>query len=387
MTVLFVTSLSVITISFALLICYLLSTITHSSYIKRTDRLSEYPKVVILKPVMGIDDNLETNIESFYLSDYPNFEIVFGIETEDDPCFGILKKVKAKYPGRKTKIIETGKDKELNPKIDTLLKLVTYYNSDCDLYWVADSSTRINRDTLHQLVEEYVNNDSKIVFSPILGTGCSSGGSIMRNSYLNTFVSGNIILAWNLFKEPIIVGKSMLIEKNTLNKLGGFNRFKEYLAEDYMMGEIYRNNKIKIATNFSWVKDYNCTGSVKDFFARTLRWAKMRFHINKVFYSLEILVNPLGMALVFSLMTGKNGIFLLLSSIFLKVILEYLTLFWLDREEPKKMKVILLYPFYVVLKDILLLFIYFIPLYDKTVAWRDKMFIIGYKSRIKLRLQ
>jgi ceramide glucosyltransferase len=374
-----------VVLSLILFFVFVIVTIVFYKIENRTIELSRTPKVTILKPVMGLDDELETNIESFYLSDYPDFEVIFGVETINDPCVKILEQFKNKYPLINTHIIETGREKEMNPKIETLAKLTSAASGE--IYWVADSSTRVHKNTLLQLINEYLTNNSKIVFSPILGTGTSSGGSIMRNSYLNTFVSGSIVTAWKLFKEPIIVGKSMLIEKNALNKLGGFIRFKRFLAEDYMMGEVYRSNNVSISTNCSWVMDYNGTSTIMNFFSKTTRWAKLRYHINKPFYMLEIFTNPIGLSILSFGFLIKEGSLLILFVVLFKILLEYLSLFFLNSSDSKKLKVLLIYPFCIILKDLLLLIIYFIPLYDSTVAWRRKIFVIGSKSKIEERVQ
>ena len=51
---------------------------------------NRFPFVSILKPVLGVDNALAENIESFYRSAYPNFEIVFCVEAYDDPCLKAL---------------------------------------------------------------------------------------------------------------------------------------------------------------------------------------------------------------------------------------------------------------------------------------------------------
>ncbi|MGB4298426.1 MAG: hypothetical protein WBK32_02225 [Candidatus Saccharicenans sp.] len=44
----------------------------------------DYPLVSLLKPVKGIDDGLEANLESFYQLDYPLYEILFAVDDWQD---------------------------------------------------------------------------------------------------------------------------------------------------------------------------------------------------------------------------------------------------------------------------------------------------------------
>jgi ceramide glucosyltransferase len=345
------------------------------------DEKVKLPKVSILKPVKNIDDEMEENIKSFYELNYPDFEIIFGMDSTEDECITLLEKIQKEYSNITTRMIETGIKKDSNPKIDALSKMAKLATGQ--LYWVSDSNTRAEKFTLKRLVYEYISNNSKIVFSTIKGTGAESIGSIIENAHLNFFVSGSIILAWIYARQQIIVGKSMLIEKEALDKLGGFLYFKEYLAEDFIMGEVYTKMEFPISTNFVWITNINKKNSIKSFISRHTRWAKMRFHIKRLYYLSEILLNPIAIS-IFSLMfTGKKGIIILFTTISFKIFLEYVNFLNINTEDRKKFKNIFLFPISILLKDILLFFVYISPFFSSEVDWRGRKIKIGKMSRIE----
>src|SRR5215472_12771999 len=49
-----------------------------------------FPPVTLLKPVYGLEPNLENNLRSFFSQDYPVFELVFGARDLTDPALGIV---------------------------------------------------------------------------------------------------------------------------------------------------------------------------------------------------------------------------------------------------------------------------------------------------------
>lgn len=343
-----------------------------------------FPRVSILKPMRKIDDDIENNLESYFLLDYPKFEILFGVDSLDDSVVKIITALQKKYPRVRTKILVTGHSNQGNPKVHKLALLSK--RAKGKLYWVSDSNTRVEQDTLKRLVFEYIQNGSKIIFSPIRATGSWSMGSIIENTYINHFVSGNVITAWKLFKKQIIVGKSMLIESETLNCFGGFSYFLKYLAEDYMMGKTYTRSKIPISSNFIWVTHINQTTTIKDFFIRMERWAKLRFHLKPQFYILEVFLNPMILALIISIfLGGYKGIIVLYVSLLLKFLLESINFLVLNKED-RRIRVISMLPFCIFLKDILLFFIYFTPFFSRTVNWRGGKIKIGKHTLIHSHL-
>ncbi|MBN1823375.1 MAG: glycosyltransferase [Endomicrobiales bacterium] len=372
---------AILLLSFLLNLIYLVATFL--TRIARSEALKkplEYPKVSILKPMKGLDDGLEANLESFFTLDYPDYEIVFGLDTVKDVCCETIKKVSSRHPGVSIKILETGRDITINPKIDKLARISSGLESG--LYWVSDANTRVEKSTLKELVAEHVNKGSKIVFSPLKGSGGGSLGSMMSNSYLNCFVSGNIIASWFLLKTPIIVGKSMLIEKNALDGFGGFLGFKRHLAEDYIMGEVYKKRGIMLSTNYVWITNFTSSLSVKEFYCRMVRWAKMRFTNGPFFYCLEIAANPIAVALAGVAVAPAGFLRYFVFSVVFKIAVEYLNLVIVNPEDARKPKVLALCPVQTVLKDLMLLVVYFLPFFDRSVTWHGLTKKIGYKSTI-----
>lgn len=340
----------------------------------------EFPLVSVLKPVKNLDDDIENNFASFYEQDYPSHELLFGVDSKSDPIVPIIKRLKRKYPRIPCKIVVTGHSERENPKIHKL-SILERKARGC-LYWVTDSNIRIEKDTLRKLVGEYISRNSKIVFSPIRATGARSLGSMIENAYINHFLSGNVISAWFIMKEQIIVGKSMLIEKKTLDRFGGFAYFKDYLAEDYMMGEAYTKSKFPISTNFTWVTNVNCSTTISGFFLRMMRWAKLRYNLKRPIYLTEVLVNPVMLSVLCVPLGGVQWLPVVVLIFIMKVVLEYLNLFFVNPQDRKKARLLLLYPTVILLKDLLLFIVYFTPFFSQTVKWRGGEIRIGKKTVI-----
>jgi len=379
-TVIFVCLLG---LSFCILALYsVFAVLFHRGKKESRPGTEDVPLVSILKPLRNSDDDMERNFESFFQLDYPLYEILFAVDSPEDPCAPIINRLRLKYPHIPVQIVFTGHSLSHNPKIHKLAQLEHLSNGR--LFWVTDSNIRVEADTLDKLVQTYLREGAKIIFSPIRGTSSRSLGSFMENAGLNFFTSGSIISAWALFRQPIVVGKSILIERRSLSRFGGFAYFKNYLAEDFLLGDAFVKSGFSVASDYTWVTNINQTTTLKGFFERMSRWAKLRFHLKKGIYLGEVLLNPIVVAGAGLLWTGRVGWMLLAAAVCLKILLEYANFLALNEEDRKKIWAHLVFPAAVVWKDLLLFAVYLTPFFSRTVRWRKGKIGIGKKTLITL---
>ncbi len=373
--------LSLILFSCAVTLSYFVLTILSSRKKKLWFGSStRLPRVSILKPIKHGDDELAENLESFFRLDYPDFEMIFGIDSIEEETDAVIEDLRKRYPQVPVSVVPVGKEKILNPKVETLIAMEKHASGQ--LYWISDANTRAEPDTLRNLVHEHIVNGSKIVFSPIRGMGARTFGSMMENAYLNFYISGNILGSWLFIKRPVVVGKSMLVERASLAGLGGFEYFKQFLAEDYVMGKRFSQNNLYVSTNSVWITNINTASTISEFCARISRWSKMRFHVEKAVYAGEQLSTPVGLALLSCLVLGANGLELLGWVLLYKIVLEYINFFVVNKLDRTKWRSIVLFPACVVLKDLIVFVIYFIPFFNAKVIWRGKHIRIGADSKI-----
>jgi ceramide glucosyltransferase len=233
-------------------------------------------------------------------------------------------------------------------------------------------------------VGEYLKNDARLVFSPIRCGGAESFGSVIEMSYIDFFLSGSVITAWKLLRKRVIVGKSLLIHRKTLDQFGGFAYFADVLAEDYWLGETLAQSGFPVRCNYTWVENIKKTSSVKTYFDRMNRWAKLRFNLNKPLYLSEILLNPFALTLLFVPFLKTAALPFVAVVIVLKTILEYLIFFAVNSGTRPKLSVILSLGPAALVKDMSLLITYALPIFSHTVQWRGGKVHIGKNTVIAL---
>ena len=367
----------IIVISFGL-VYQILSFILFKAELKKTVKVkvkqdADYQSITILKPIKGIDDQLETNLISFFKLDYPDYEIIFGLHSYDDPALKIVKKLSEKFPNINTKIIISSFKIGLNPKINNLYNM--YHKAKNNLILISDSNTRVGTKFLKLLANEFEDKNVGLVTATIRGLGAKNLSSLMENIHLNTFLTPSVIVASQIANISIVVGKSILISRILLEKIGGFEAFKNYLAEDFFMGQKVQELGFNIITAPVFVNNINETWSLRKFLNRHTRWAKIRAKIRTDTYFLELLSNPIAASFILGIAIHREfSIVQFVIVSVLKSVIDYRFLKILESD-------IKWYNLAIVpLKDLIIGTLWFIPFINSKINWRNNHFKIQKDS-------
>jgi ceramide glucosyltransferase len=61
--------------------------------------------VSILRPLKGLDTNLYENLESTFVQDYPNYELILSVADAHDQALTVVRELMAKYPQTNARVI------------------------------------------------------------------------------------------------------------------------------------------------------------------------------------------------------------------------------------------------------------------------------------------
>ncbi|HYA86283.1 MAG TPA: ceramide glucosyltransferase [Nitrospirota bacterium] len=342
------------------------------------------PPVSILKPLRGLDDNLFDNLASFCTQDYPEYEILFCLQDFNDPARKVAKKIQDKYPNRNISIIIEKCNAGLNPKINNLIP--AYRKSRHPYVLISDSNVMVDKNYLREIMRHTENPEVGLVSNLIQGVGGRSIGALFENLHLNSFIIGSVSFLDRFLGMPCVIGKSMLMKKDDLEALGGLAAFKDFLAEDFIIGREMRRSGKRIILSSYLVSNVNEYWGVKRFLNRHTRWGKLRWKIGGVKYCSELLANPVFIASLPVLLKGPSretlscvalvGLVKILGDALIGRAIEASS----RRTDVHKQSpaVYLLAP----VKDILIGILWFVPLLSSTVVWRGNRYLIGRDSRL-----
>jgi len=373
--------ISLVVVIFFGLVYQIVSFILFKAELKKTVKVmvkqdADYQSITILKPIKGIDDQLETNLISFFKLDYPKYEIIFGLHSYNDPALKIVKKLSKKFPNVNSKIVVSSFKIGLNPKINNLYNM--YHEAKNKLILISDSNTRVGTKFLKSLANELEDKNVGLVTATIRGLGAKNFSSLMENIHLNTFLTPSVVVASQIANISIVIGKSILIPRVLLQRIGGFEAFKNYLAEDFFMGQKVQELGFNIVTSPVFVNNINETWSLRKFLNRHTRWAKIRAKIRTDTYFLELFSNPIAASFILGLVIHSEFSIVQFAIVsVLKAIMDYRFLKILESDIKWYNLVI------VPVKDLIIGLLWFIPFINSKVNWRNNHFRIQKNSLLE----
>jgi ceramide glucosyltransferase len=256
---------------------------------------SDSPPITVLKPLCGADDALEANLETFFVQDYPAYEIVFGVVDARDPAIAVVEKLRAAHPRVAARLVVHDGKQGLNPKVANLRGMLAAGAHDHVV--ISDSNVAVGRGYLRSLADTLAQPGVGLVTSLITGSGERSLGARLEGLHLTGAVAAVVAAAEDLTGDALAVGKSLFFRRSVFDTLGGMESLAAVLAEDYVMGRMFTEAGYRVRLSRDPIANVTVDTKLSAFLRRQARWALLRSRLSPLAYPLEALLNPAPVAL------------------------------------------------------------------------------------------
>jgi len=197
--------------------------------------------VGLIIPCRGVDYGLHQNLESFLEQNYPNYHVVFVVDSKEDSSFPVIEKVLEKYPDSRGKVVVSDMIEGTSGKISALIKGV-HEIGDAEVLVFGDSDIRPGKSWLNYLT----------VPLDLDGIGATTGyrwyfpdkggfSSTLRSSW-------NAVGLGILFNHKLnfVWGGSMAISREVFDRIGIVESWSGSLSDDYVITHAVKKNGYKI---------------------------------------------------------------------------------------------------------------------------------------------
>lgn len=340
----------------------------------------ELPAVTIFKPVHGMEARLEENLSSFFQQDYPDYEIIIGARSADDPALVLAEKLRQRYPQVNTRIVVSGAPLWPNAKVYTLAQMIPLSHNE--YFVISDSDVRVGPDFLRNVIPPLF--DRKLGLVTCLYRGDSAGDfwSSLESLGMSVEMPSGVVVADMLEGIRFALGPAVAFRRDALDAIGGIASTADYYSDDYVLGNKIWTAGYKVIFSHYFIHHVLTPRP----FARTLgdqlRWMKSTRHSRPWGH----IGTGLTFAIPFGILGLLSGVALghayvgiaLLATAYLNRVVQCIAVGWGLLKDPRALQLCWVYP----LRDLQGFFIWAASFLSHNFYWRGEIYRFTKEGRI-----
>lgn len=278
---------------------------------------AEAEGVSIIRPLKGVDLELEANLRSSFIQNYPKFEIIFSVASPQDPAIKIVNELRKEFHHVDSRLIIGDHQVGINPKINNMIE--SYRTAKYNILWVLDSNVHVDKDTLGRSVDQLMLPGIGLVHHLPIAVQPANYAAEVEQIFLDTNHAKMYLAINGVGIASCVMGKSNLYRRSDLDKVGGLEKFGKYMAEDNIIGEALWHQGLRHRMSADTACQALGPISFKGYCARRARWVRLRKYI----VTAATLVEPITESIVCGLMGAVGANYLFGTSI-----LSFLSVHW-----------------------------------------------------------
>ncbi len=248
------------------------------------------PPISLLKPLKGCDSETKACLLSWFAQDYRGtVQILLGVASSADPVCVIVRELMAEFPGIDAELVYCQEQFGPNAKVSTLIHLERL--AKYDLLLVSDADVRAPADLLANAVQPLA--DSKVGLVNCFYKFANPSTYPMHwEAFAANADFWNQVLQSEMIK-PIdfALGAAMLLRRDDLAQVGGFEKLVNFLADDYQLGNRIAKTGKRLVISPVVVECWEAPKTFSEVWRHQLRWARTIRVCQPVPYFFSILSN------------------------------------------------------------------------------------------------
>jgi ceramide glucosyltransferase len=334
------------------------------------------PSLSVLKPLAGLDLGLESNLRTFFTQDYPSFELLLAVRTEDDLAVPVVRRLQAEYAHVASRLLIVGEPPYANAKVWSLAHMTDA--AQFDVLVMADSDTRVGPSFLQTIAAEFIDPELGVSTCPYRAVPGASLWSRLEALGMNTEFLSGVIVARMLEGMHFALGPTATARRQALTDIGGWDRLKDYLAEDFVLGNFAAARGWGVILS-SYVVEHHIGSQGFAANARhRLRWFRSTRRSRPAGYVGQLFTNPLPLSLL--LCAAKPEWWpVLVATCLVRALAALATAGWILHD-----RLTLRHWFLVPVQDLLSFAFWIAGFFGNTIVWRGRRYLLMKDGTFRL---
>jgi ceramide glucosyltransferase len=252
---------------------------------------AERPPVTILRPLHGDEPLLEEALASVCGQNYPEFQVVFGVQNPTDPALQVVRRLQGRFPECDITIVADGTQHGSNRKVGNLINM--FAAARHDVIVIADSDVHVAHDNLDRLVASLARPGVGLVTTIYTGLPASRAlaARLGATQITHTLLPG-ALLARVLGRQDCF-GASMALTRATLERIGGLQALADHLADDNVLGQLVREQGLAVELAPTVPATTVPETTLRALWRHELRWARTIRALEPLGFALSAVQYPL----------------------------------------------------------------------------------------------
>ncbi len=236
------------------------------------ERLASLPPVSLLKPVHGLEARLQENMESFFRLDYPEYEILFAADTEDNTALSVVRDVCARYPQIRTRVIVTGRPPWPNPPAYSYYRMTEL--AAHDILVTSDSDVEVQPNYLREVVAPLLDPGVGMVTCVYRGKNLGGFWPAVHAIGMSVEMTAGVVTANLLEGMKFGLGPTIAVQRDALEKIGGYSVLGDYFANDFVIGNLIEKAGYRVVLSRHVIDHVVAPMSFLRVWQNQVRWAR-----------------------------------------------------------------------------------------------------------------
>jgi ceramide glucosyltransferase len=260
------------------------------------------PAVSVLKPLCGHEYGLYQQLRSVCVQDYPNYQIVLGLQNPHDSALPVVRVLKHQFDALDIDCVINPLRHGANAKVSNLINMLPHCRHD--LLIMADSDIQVPPDYLARVLAPLADPAVGLVTCPYVGRARSGLWSALGAMFINDWFMPNVRLAALFGSQAFVSGATIAMRRQVLERSGGLGSLSDHLADDYQLGVQVRALGLKVAISELAVDTMVDEPSLAALCEHTSRWLRTIRSVRPGGYACCFITFSLPMAVLGAALAG-----------------------------------------------------------------------------------
>lgn len=339
---------------------------------------AQLPPVSILIPLCGVDFKALANYTSFCRQDYPRYQIVFGVQDPHDPSIMVVRQLMSLFPDHDLELVVSSASLGRNPKVSNLNNMLP--RAKYEHLVITDSDIRVGADFLRKIIAELSEQGVGLVTCPYRAADAHGLPSRLEAMGITGEFMPGVFVAHLIEGITFALGATMATTSGALHTIGGFQVIGNYLADDYMLGNLIHKAGFEVRLSTYVVETISVHRGFAGMIRHQMRWARGTRICRPMSYAGYIVTHVIPIAALFVMAAGASASSMLVFSF---AAAARITMVWYVGTHLLKDEILRRSLWLLPVRDMLSFFVWCLSFLGNTVEWRGKRFKIVENGKLE----